>query len=237
LETHAKRYTSQHGHPKRDVRPARPPQPEQADDKQRPADTSERDPPVLFLLCPRPPFPLRLLKKRVPPKEHRQRADGAGPDGQEAEPLDAGAQPVHLLKDDRVRLEGHVEDAVAQREVDARRRDDELEEEHADGAGEHAHSQLVQVRRLELVRRDHVGLWVLLADPAGPPDEEDRAVGLGEEDQRDHGQACVDEPDPKGPPPANSGGAEAGYDGGEERAEDCGLVAVVVVVSEGREGM
>ena len=70
----------------------------------------------------------------------------------------------------------------------------------------------------------------------GPPDEEDGAVGLWEEDQRDHGEARVDEADPEGPPPADGRGAEAGYDGGEERAENCGLIVVVAVVSEGREG-
>lgn len=39
----------------------------------------------------------------------------------------------------------------------------------------------MQVRGLELVWRDDVGLGVQLADAPGPPDEEDRAVSLGEE--------------------------------------------------------
>lgn len=133
LEAHAKRYTGQHRHPERDLFPACPTKPEQANHKQRATDTSQWDPPVLLLLCPRPAFLLRLLQIRVPPKEHRQRTDRTGPDGEEAQPLDAGREPVYLLEDDRVRLEGHVEDAVAQREVDARGGDDELEEEHPDG--------------------------------------------------------------------------------------------------------
>lgn len=226
LETHAKRYTGQHRHPERDPFPTRPPEPEQADDKQRTADTSQRDPPVLLLLGPRPPFLLRLLKIRVPPKEHRQRTDRTGSDREEAEPLNAGREPIHLLEDDRIRLEGHVEDAVAQREVDARGGDDELEEEHPDRPGEDTHGELVEVRRLELVRRNDVGLGVQLADAPGPPDEEDGAVGLGQEDERNHGETRVDEADPEGPPPPDGGRAEAGDDGGEERAEDGGLVAV-----------
>ena len=160
LEAHAKWDTSQHRHPKRDLLPARPAKPEQADDKQRAADTSQRDPPVLLLPGPRPPFLLRLLKVRIPPKEHRQCTDRPGPNGEEAKPLDAGGKPVHLLEDDRVRLEGHVEDSVAQREVDARGGDDQLEEEHPHRPGEDAHGELAQVRRLELVRRDDVGLGV-----------------------------------------------------------------------------
>lgn len=128
------------------------------------------------------------------------------------------------MEDDGVGLEGHIEYTVAQREVDARGGHDELEEEHPDRPGEHAHGELVQVRGLELVRRHDVGFRVELADLLGPPDEEDRAVRLGQEEQRDHGQARVDEADPERPPPANCWGAEAGYDGGEERAEDGGLV-------------
>lgn len=94
----------------------------------------------------------------------------------------------------------------------------------------------MQVRRLELVGGDDVGLGVEPADALRPLDEEDRAVRLGQEEQEDHGQPRVDEADPEGPPPADGRGAEAGYDGGEERAEDGGLVVVLAIVNEGRVG-
>lgn len=179
LEPTAKWDPGQHGHPERDILPTRPAEPEQADDEHGPSDARQRDPAVLLLLGPRSPLSLRPLQEGVPREEDRQRAQRAGPDGKEAQALDAGREAVHLLKDNGVGLEGHVKDSVAQREVDARGGDDELEEEHPDRPGEHAHGELVQVRRLELVRRHDVGLGVELADLLGPPDEEDRAVRLG----------------------------------------------------------
>lgn len=236
LETTTKWDSGQHRNPERDPLPARPPKPEQADNEQGPTNTRQRDASILFFLRPRPALSLSLLQVRIPREEHRQRAQRTSTDREEAQPLDAGREPIHLLEDDRVRLERHVEDAVAQREVDARGGDDELEEEHPHRPGEHAHGELVQVRRLELVGGDDVGLGVEPADALRPLDEEDRAVRLGQEEQEDHGQPRVDEADPEGPSPADRRGAEAGYDGGEERAEDGGLVAALTIVSGGRVG-
>lgn len=57
-----------------------------------------------------------------------------------------------------------------------------------------------------------------LADGASAAQEEDWAKGLGEEPDWNHGRPGVNQTDPERPPPANGGGAVAGYHRSEERA-------------------
>lgn len=220
LKAHAKGYTCQHGHPEWDSFPARPAEPEQADDKQRAAEARQWDSSILFLLCPRPSLVLCFLEVCIPTEEHRKRAQRTSANCEEAKPLNTRREPVQVLINDRIGLEGHVECAVTEREVQTCGGDDQLEEEHADRSGQDTYGELPQVCTLELVRCDDVGLGVLLADSLGPPEEEYGAVGLGKENQGDHRHARVNETDPEAPAPAYFGRREAGNDRGKERAED-----------------
>lgn len=230
-ETHQRHEDKHKPHPERHARkhrriephlpsPRTPPQPKQAHHKQRPAHKRQRQPTILF--TPRPAFSRThtLPQICIPRKEHRQRTQCAQPDRQETQPLHAQGQPVEIDVDDGKRLEGHVEDGVAQREVGARRGDDGLEEEHAQGPREHAGRKLVEVEFLALVLGDDVEVRVLLAQSTCAADEKDGGVGFGEEGDGEQRGGGPEERDPEGPAPADGGAGEASDDRGEEGAED-----------------
>lgn len=76
----------------------------------------------------------------------------------------------------------------------------------------------------EFAGGDDVGAEVGEPEVLGATEEEDGAVGFGQQkEEREEGQAGVHEADPEGPAPADGGGGVAGDDGGDERAEDCSL--------------
>lgn len=169
---------------------------------------------------------------RIPPVEHSQRSQRAGPYRQEAEPLDARRQPVQVLVDDGKHPKGHIEDGVAQREVDAGRRYEQLGEEHADGAREDARDEVSEPELLRLVGGDERRVGVGPAELLGPADEDDRSRCFGEEEEEEEkGQAGVDEADPEAPAPADGRGAETGDDWSKDRTKKGGLEVCVSMLA------
>lgn len=107
-------------------------------------------------------------------------------------------------EDDGEGLKGHVEDGVGEREVGTCSGYDGLEEEHAQGPGEHFADELGEVDCFEVPRRDDVRGLSLLTELFGPAGEEDCVMGFWEEEKHDECDGCVEEGDPECPAPADN---------------------------------
>lgn len=224
-EAHAEGDAGEHGGDEGDGVLGAEAEPEEGDDVQWAADAGEGHAAVFLALDPAVAAVLGAREDAVPVPEDGHAEHGAAADGQVAQAGDAGGEAVEALEDDGEGLEGHVEDGIDEGEVGAGGGDNGLGEEHAQGPGEDDGEKAVQVRLLEVAGGDDAQRWVLLAEPACPLGEQDRAKRLGDEDDEDERGAGVHEGDPERPAPANGRGREAGHDGREERAPDGGLQA------------
>ena len=222
-EADTERDTRQHGDIIRDLLAGSPAEPEKRDDKHRSSDTCKRQPTILLLMRPGSVTLAGAREDAVPDHKDGQGEQAASADGQVHEAAHARREAVEVQEDDGVGLKGHVEDAVAQREVGAAAADDGLEDDHADRAGQHDGGEFRDGLLLELVGRHDAGIWVGLANLAGPVQQEDGTESLGQEQQRQHCEAGVHESDPEGPAPAHNWGGVSRDDGGDQWTEHCCL--------------
>lgn len=215
--------TGEHGGHKGDAALGGPSKPEEGDDEGGAAEEGEGQAAELLALGPRAAPSSSTGQNHVPAPEEREGEKGAPSDREITQAGEARGEGVELLEDNRVGLEEHVEDGVAEGEVGTCGRDDELGEEHAEGPGEDNGEELVEVRCLEIAGRDNTQRWILLAHLLGSAVEQDGAVCLGDKENHPKGGGGRDDGDPEGPTPAKGVRAVARHDGGKKGAKKRGL--------------
>ena len=215
--------TGEHGDRKGDAALGGPSKPEEGNDERGAAEEREGQAAELLALSPRAAPGGGTGQNHVPAPEERKGEKGTPSNREITQAGEARGEGVELLEDDRVCLEEHVEDCVAEGEVGTCGGDDELGEEHAEGPGEDNGEELVEVRCLEIAGGDNTQRRILLAHLLGSAVEQDGAVCLGDKEDQTKGGGGRDDGDPEGPTPAEGVRAVARHDGGEKGAKKCGL--------------
>lgn len=183
---------------------------------------------------------------RVEGEDEQAGEELADDEAEVGEAGDAVGEAVDAVEDDRVGGHEEVEQAVEEGHVEAEEEEDGLRDEHAERAAEVLADELGEVDLDLLLLGVDAPVPGAAAQVGGLLDEDDRGVGLADEEEvEDEGGGAGEAGEVGGPAPAESGAVddEAADEGGEERAgedghgeDGDGEAAVGVVVHVGEDG-